>query len=64
MRCPHLLSLHRKNFGAAWKPANRATQGARSEPSGAMDNWAAAWKLRRAYEDATEARKAAGKTVY
>ena len=57
-------AARRKHYGVAWRPANRATQGARSEPSGAMDCWPAAWRLRRAYEEATEARKAAGKPVY
>jgi hypothetical protein len=29
-----------------------------------MDSWSSAWKLRRAYEEATEARRAAGKSVF
>ncbi|RYG46094.1 hypothetical protein EON67_09915 [archaeon] len=29
-----------------------------------VDNWAAAWKVRRHWEDVTEQRKAAGKVIY
>jgi hypothetical protein len=53
-----------KSEGKQWKPANVGTSGYRSQPSGAVDNWAAAWKLRRHWEEETEKRKAAGKPVY
>lgn len=61
---PRAPPRRRKYYTKPWLPANLATPGYRSEPSGAMDNWAAAWKLRRYWEEQTEKRKAAGKTVY
>ncbi len=33
-------------------------------PSTVIDNWSAAWKVRRHFEEVTEARKAAGKVTY
>lgn len=33
-------------------------------PSTQIDSWAAAWKVRHFWEEQTERRKAAGKTVY
>lgn len=47
-----------------WEPTNLSYTGHRRYPSIVMDNWAAAWKARRHFEDVTEARKAAGKTIY
>jgi uncharacterized phage protein gp47/JayE len=37
---------------------------ARTAPSSVIDNWAAAWKVRRHWEEQTERRKAQGKPVY
>lgn len=46
-----------------WAPTNVAFQG-HKYPSTVIDNWAAAWKVRRHYEEQSELRKAAGKTTY
>ncbi len=54
----------RKNFSQPWRPANVGTSGYRTQPSGVVDNWEAAWKIRRHWEEETEKRKAAGKTIY
>jgi hypothetical protein len=48
---------------ASWTPTNVGHPHTRA-PSLAVDNWSAAWKVRRHWEDMTELRKAAGKTIY
>lgn len=47
-----------------WAPTNVGFQGHRLFPGIVIDNWSAAWKVRRHFEDQTELRKAAGKPVY
>ena len=46
------------------RPSNMGCMSLRTAPSATLDNWAAAWKVRRYWEDQTERRKAAGKVIY
>ncbi len=52
-----------KRTDRQWTPSNVAFMG-HKYPSTAIDNWAAAHKFRRHWEDRTEQRKAAGKTTF
>jgi hypothetical protein len=54
----------KKFYKKPWRPANVGTAGYRTQPTGVVDNWEAAWKIRRHWEEETEKRKAAGKTIY
>jgi hypothetical protein len=56
--------VRRKSRTALWSPTNVGYQGHRRFPNLAIDNWSAAWKVRREFEDRTELRKAQGKPIY
>jgi hypothetical protein len=53
-----------KREAATWSPTNVGFQGHRRYPNIVIENWAAAWKVRRHFEDQTELRKAKGLPVY
>jgi len=53
-----------RDAAPGWAPTNAGFQGHRRFPNMVIENWAAAWKVRRHYEDQTELRKAQGKAVY
>jgi hypothetical protein len=59
-----LCAPRRKNQQLAYRPSNVGYMAARTAPSSVIDNWAAAWKVRRHWEEQTERRKAQGKPVY
>ena len=54
----------RKEFKRSLRPSNLGHMSMRTAPSATLDNWAAAWKVRRHWEEQTEIRKAAGKVIY
>lgn len=54
----------RKTYKRYYHYANMGYVRARAYPSTVIDNWSAAWKVRRHWEEQTERRKAAGKTIY
>jgi hypothetical protein len=58
------LLFCRKTQEKVWQPANVGFLGARKYPNIVIDNWSAAWKVRRHWEEQTELRKVAGKPVY
>lgn len=53
-----------KSYKPMWRPASYAYSMHRTHPGAVVDNWSAAWKVRRFWEEQTERRKAAGKVIY
>lgn len=62
--CLRHFMLCRKIYKRYYHYANMGYVRIRTYPSTVIDNWSAAWKLRRHWEEQTERRKAAGKPVY
>ena len=54
----------KKARGALWAPTNVGFQGHRRFPNIVIENWSAAWKVRRHFEEQTVLRQAQGKVVY
>jgi hypothetical protein len=58
------LCVRRKTKTVLWEPTNMPYTGHRRYPSIVIDNWSAAWKVRRHFEETTELRKQAGKAIF
>lgn len=56
-------TLARKRFTKQWAPRSTAAPGPKY-PSTVIDNWSAAWKVRRHWEDVTLQRASQGKVTY